>query len=727
MTMSKLRTKITIVFLISIVLASCSLHKNRELMILKDSYSSLKLNTNNLQFSFSDEKGNILVPKDDVSGIYINESPIASSQVETKSANEITLNVESVKGEKAKIEIAFENGIAKISVVPSIADSKISLRVGGMPLAHGLGDAGAWGENFNLVENKKQTYDIINDGGGRRWVSTFTIFPRNNCAAVFFDKGKKNVFVSDSSYQMNIEANKKAEFYLLLGDTKEIYANYKKIRQDKGFKDVQPKARLFELGWESWDALGWNTNQETVKNILGKFHENGYPIRWAVTGSGFWDEGGTTTSFGRWGKKFSKADEFKNWMHANDIKWMIGLRTNIIPNGGPYYPKTKKRDKNLKVRSFYGNEIADVAVANNYLLSDHLGQAVKMTSSVFPIVPCYLVDGDKEGASKWYQKQYSIWGVDGIKEDTMMDLGEETGIFNGPISKLSDEGALVMARCGNYSAPGTLLRINDTGVYDMSKRIPINYMQYAACAAPNVYSDVAGVHNMHNLKDIDRSIRQTWLLSSTAGLAVGAFPGKWPVEKQNVFKKAIDFHYQITPYLYSAGEKSYQTGYPYTLTPLSIAYPKDMKANTNNFQWMIGESLMATPLLKNHESGKMDVYLPEGVWYDWETGEKFQGPIMLYDFELPINKTPCFVGGKGVVLLRDKQDQLSLRIYDVNKKSTSTFYTMEGADKYTVQVKKNNLDNVEVWDTTEKKKIIFMRELGGIEFGITEGHSYEIR
>ena len=725
--MDKLRTKITIVFLLSLVLASCSLLRNKELVILNDAHSSLMLNTNNLQFSFSDKNGNTLVPKDRVSGIYINESPITSSQVETKSVNEIVLNVVSEKGEKAKVNFTFENRVAKISVVSSIRDSKISLRVGGMALAHGLGDAGAWGESFNLVENEKQKYDIVNNGGGKRWVSTFTIFPRNNCAAVFFDKGKKNVFVSDSSYQMNIEANKKAEFYFLLGDTKEIYANYKKIRQDKGFKDVQPKARLFELGWESWDALGWNTNQETVKKILAKFHKNGYPIRWAVTGSGFWDEGGTTTSFGRWGKKFPDAAKFKNWMHANDIKWMIGLRTNLIPSGGPYYPKTKKRDKNLKVRSFYGNDLSDVAVTNNYLLSDHLGQPIKMTSSIFPIVPCYLVDGDKKGASEWYQKQYSMWGVDGIKEDTMMKLKEETGIFNGPISKLSDKGALVMARCGNYSAPGTLLRINDTGVRDMSKRTPINYMQYATCAAPNVYSDVAGVHNMHNLKDVDRSIRQTWLLSATAGLAVGAFPGKWPVEKQETFKKAIDFHYQITPYLYSAGEKSYQTGYPYTLTPLSIAYSKDRNANTDNFQWMIGESLMATPLLKNHESGKMNVYLPEGIWYDWETGEKFQGPIMLHDFELPIHKTPCFVGGKGIVLLRDNQDQFSLRIYDVDKESTSEFFTMDGAEKYTVQVKKKSLNNVEVWDITTNQKIDFKRVHAFVEFGITEGHSYEIR
>ena len=65
------------------------------------------------------------------------------------------------------------------------------------------------------------------------------------------------------------------------------------------------------------------------------FRKDGFPIRWAVSGSGFWEDGGTTTSFGKWGKKFPDAMEFKAKLHQRDVKWMIGLRTNFVPSRWP--------------------------------------------------------------------------------------------------------------------------------------------------------------------------------------------------------------------------------------------------------------------------------------------------------------------------------------------------------------------------------------------------------
>ena len=72
---------------------------------------------------------------------------------------------------------------------------------------------------------------------------------------------------------MTVTKQGEATFYYFLGDPKTIYSNYKKVREEQGYQDVKPKFRLFEVGWESWDALGWNTNQFTVQEILQKFHE----------------------------------------------------------------------------------------------------------------------------------------------------------------------------------------------------------------------------------------------------------------------------------------------------------------------------------------------------------------------------------------------------------------------------------------------------------------------
>ena len=724
--------KCQVLFLPYLLLYSCSFleSNNGKFIEFKDVNYIMQIDKSNLSFGFIHKNREVLVPKDTISGLFINESPVVSAEVQLKTANKIIFNATTRKGEKAMVDITFENGITKFSVSPSSGNmNNVSLRLGGMPLAHGLGDAGAFGESFNLVNEEAKIFDIVNNGGTKRWLSTFTIFPKNQFAGVFFNRGKKSVVLGRNTYQLNSQTEGEATFYFFIGSNEEIYSNFKRIRNQLGYEEIKPKSRLFELGWESWDALGWNTNQETVKEILAKFHKEGYPIRWAVTGSGFWDEGGTSTSFGKFGAKFSNPVELKEWMHKNDIFWLIGLRTNLVPSGGPYYPITEKRDKNLKVSSFYGNDLSDEAITKNLLLTDKAGKPVKITSRIFPIVPCYLIDGNRPEAASWFQKNYAQWKVDGIKEDTMMDLGEETTLFNKPIAKIAKDGALVVARNGEFSAPGTLLRINDTKVGDISKRAPINYLQYAACGAPNVFSDVAGVHNMDNLDEIDASIRHSWLLSLTAGMAVGTFPENWNNEKRAAFKKAVDFHYSLVPYLFSAGMKSYETGYPYTLTPMSIAFQNDENVmELENFQWMIGKSVLATPILKNHKTGKMDIYLPEGRWFDWETQEEFIGPRTLADYKIALDKVPCFVGGDGIILLRDSNyKKLKVRLYAVDRKAKAEFFSLENSNKYEVEVSETDLSKAEVWDITSKQKIAYQKMDNYIEFEIVEGHNYSIR
>ncbi len=718
-------------FFCILIVSSCNIPSiNSQFVVLDDGVHKLKINTTNFQLSFNDEKGNIIVPSDSISGLLFNENPVIETKFQKTDKSNLALEAKTSNGEKIVIEIIFQNGIADITIIPlNELKNTISLQFGGMPVAHGLGDAGSYEENFNLVENTKQSYPIINNGGTNRWASSFAIFPKNNFAGVSFEHGNKEVKISKKEYSIQIAKKGKATFHYFLGKPKQIYKNYQEVRTINGYVDVKPKYRLFELGWESWDALGWNSNQQTVKDILTKFIENDYPIRWAVTGSGFWDTGGTTTSFGRWGAKYPNPTAFKKWMHKKDIHWMIGLRTNLVPSGGPHYPVTEKRNGNLKVNSFYGNPFTDEAVSKNILLTDENNQLKKLTSSVFPIVPTYLIDGNKSGAANWFAEKYKLWNVDGIKEDTMMDLGQETSIFNKPIAKIARDGALVMARCGEFSASGTLLRINDTKIKDLSKRIPINYFQYAASGFPNVYSDVAGVKNMNNLKDLDTNIRQTWLLALTSGLAVGAYPEKWPLEKQQIFKKAIDFHYAITPYLYSAAIDGFKTGYPTTLTPLSIAFPEDeVVSNMNNFEWMIGESILAVPLLKNYKSGKMDVYLPKGIWFDWETDERFEGPILLKDYKILLNKIPCFVGGKGIVLLRDtKTDKLLVRVYPVNKETSVDFYAEDTELKSTVAISSPITKLNTLWDTTDNKEVKFTKKGKYMEFPIQLGHNYAIK
>ncbi|PZX55523.1 alpha-glucosidase (family GH31 glycosyl hydrolase) [Algoriphagus ratkowskyi] len=721
-------TRSGFIVLLLVVLMSLSLQAQQ--ITLSDGNYHLRIDLEPLRLELLKNNGDVLVPAHSESALLFNDYEASSAKIINSSLKEVLLEVAFANKEHAHVTIKFEAGVVLVAIdSQSNQLHKTSVRFGGMDYAFGLGDAGGWNKELNLIGEVEKSYDLINNGGSNRWMSSFALFPKNNFAGVLFTPGKKSVTLSKENYSLNVEGKGSSSFYFFVGDMYEIYGKYKVVREANGFEDVLPKSRLFELGWESWDALGWNTNEESIKNILSKFLEAGYPIRWAVTGSGFWDKGGTTTSFGKWGEKFPTPDVLRQWLHGKDISWMIGQRTNFIPSGGPYYPSTAKRDKNLKVDSFYGNELSDFGVEQGFFVKDKDGKTLQFTSSIFPIVPSYLLNGENLEAAEWYFNHYRKWDVDGIKEDTMMDLDSLTGIFNHPFKNISEGGGLVMARNGEFVAPGTLLRINDTSVGERNSRIPINYFQYAFSGFPNVYSDVAGVYNMHNLSQLQANISHAWLLSLTAGMAVGAYPETWPLKEKLTLKKAIDFHYSLGPYLYSAAMKSFQSGFPYTLTPLPLIYPEDSAVyDLKAYQWMIGESVLAAPKLSTDQRDHL-VYLPKGIWFDFETGERYEGATYLTLTDFDLNKAPIYVGGNGVIVLRETEQEQYAHIYPVGQKAVSYVHYF-GSDTVssTIQVSDLGGDKPVLRDLNDQKEIPYQLDskTGKVIFLLKEGRNYAI-
>lgn len=687
-------------------------------LVLEDANHRIAIEPDGFRFQIEDKQTGRVVPAHPTCGLTLNGAPVRTV-APGPAAN--TFGVTATNGATAEVSVVLADGVAALTVTPRQAGRHtIALSLGGLPVAYGLGDAGGWSGNLNLVRDKATRYSLVHNGGPQRWLSSFVVFPGKQLAGVVFDGSDRAVTLGPDAYTMRVAADASATFYYLLGDMPRIYRSYRALRSSHGFAQPKPKFRLFELGWESWAALGYQTRAETVLRSISAFQDNGYPIRWAVTGSGFWEEGGTTTSFGKFGKKFPDPAAFKDALHKRDVKWLIGLRTNFTLPGGPHIPKSKKRDFNLKGTFFHGNPLSTVGVERDYFLKDRDGALIQKTSQWFPIVPCYLLDGRKPEAVDWYAGLYQKWAVDGIKEDTMMNLGGNlTDIYDGPVSRLAEDGALVMARCGSFSAGGTLLRINDTHVPDMSKRTPINYLQYAASGAPNVYSDTIGFRKMKHYSEA--VVRHGWLMALTAGLAVAEVPFAWKSEYQARFKKPIDFHYRLGPYLYDAAVKSYKTGYPYTMTPLGIAYPTYREAaEPAHYQWLAGESLLCTPLVKDYKSGKMNIVLPPGTWYDYDSGERFRGPKVLRDFPMPVGKTPVFVGGAGIVVLRSSDEApLQAHVYPVDQPVDSfTFYHPDG-ESTSILLRRKRTD-VGVWDAQTEQAIPFSQspKTGALSFPI---------
>ena len=176
------------------------------------------------------------------------------------------------------------------------------------------------------------------------------------------------------------------------------------------------------------------------------------------------------------------------------------------------------------------------------------------------------------------------------------------------------------------------------------------------------------------------------------------------------------------------------------MTPLPVAFPDDpatydLASSTNRqFQWMIGPSLLAAPLLHANYSTStlMNIYLPAGKWIDIENGTVHTGPVTLTDFNMPLDKIPVFVGGKGVYVSRiDEGTPLQAVVYPIATGGSSYTFTHPDGTSTSTVVNDNtgwNPATLTVTDITTGTPEEFTTDptTGAIRFNLQPGHSYRL-
>jgi len=90
-----------------------------------------------------------------------------------------------------------------------------------------------------------------------------------------------------------------------------------------------------------------------------------------------------------------------------------------------------------------------------------------------------------------------------------------------------------------------------------------------------------------------------------------------------ICRKYLELRYRLLPYLYSAVRECATTGMP-ILRALWLAYPGDPKAVACGDQYLWGESMLVAPVVEPGATSRQ-VYLPQGDWFDFWTGEKVEG------------------------------------------------------------------------------------------------------
>jgi alpha-glucosidase/alpha-D-xyloside xylohydrolase len=90
-----------------------------------------------------------------------------------------------------------------------------------------------------------------------------------------------------------------------------------------------------------------------------------------------------------------------------------------------------------------------------------------------------------------------------------------------------------------------------------------------------------------------------------------------------VCKKYAELRYRLIPYTYTLAAEARATGLP-LMRAMWLHYPSDEKVRGMGTQYLWGRDMLVAPVFSPRAT-TWDVYLPEGVWYDWWNGEQKTG------------------------------------------------------------------------------------------------------
>ncbi len=144
-------------------------------------------------------------------------------------------------------------------------------------------------------------------------------------------------------------------------------------------------------------------------------------------------------------------------------------------------------------------------------------------------------------------------------------------------------------------------------------------------------------------------------------------PWSYGEEAERIFKQYDRMRYRFIPYIYSEAYRMHRTGMP-MMRALVLEYQNDENTYDIDDQYLFGRNLLIAPVTTKGAQTRV-VYLPEGTWYDYWSGEPYEGK-RYYNIVTPLEELPIFVKAGGILpqqkvlnLGQETADTINLEIF----------------------------------------------------------------
>lgn len=178
------------------------------------------------------------------------------------------------------------------------------------------------------------------------------------------------------------------------------------------------------------------------------------------------------------------------------------------------------------------------------------------------------------------------------------------------------------------------------------------------------------------------------------------------------FKNYDLLRYRMIPYLYTNMYQQYKTGMP-MMRALVLNNQDDENTYEIADQYMLGNHLMVCPVTTKGAVTR-SVYLPEGVWFNYWTGEEMNGGKYVH-VVAPLDTIPLFVKGGGIIPMQPQmiysgEKPVDVITLDIFPKGKSDFQLYEDDGKSVDYQKKSYA----------MTSINVQQQAGGLQLGIAK-------
>jgi alpha-glucosidase len=115
---------------------------------------------------------------------------------------------------------------------------------------------------------------------------------------------------------------------------------------------------------------------------------------------------------------------------------------------------------------------------------------------------------------------------------------------------------------------------------------------------------------------------------------------------EDLIREAIRLRYRLIPYIYAAFLRASDSGAP-VQRPLVFDHQYDAGVRDIDDEYLFGPDLVVAPVVEPGVTARQ-VYLPQGTWYDWHDGRRFEGARFL-TAATPMDRIPLYARGGAVI------------------------------------------------------------------------------